>query len=302
MHLLNTMRHIGRGMLMGTADVIPGVSGGTMALVVGIYTRLIHAIRRFDLKLLQLLRQRQLYQALLHIDAALLIPLVIGIISALFIFTRVISLPLLLQTHPEPIYALFFGLILGSIKLLLSEQRYHHWWWFVGGVVAGLMLVTSIPVATPNAAWFIFACGVVAICAMMLPGISGSFVLLLLHKYEYIFTAIGYLQLHILIPFFLGSITGLLFFSRLLAWLLTHFYSAILQFMGGLLLSSLWIVWPFQLRQYERVGSKQRQIAASPMLPENFDTGVWMAVALMLLGFVLVLVLARFGARKPSDA
>ncbi len=306
MNLLDALCHIGRGMLIGAADVIPGVSGGTMALVVGIYARLIHAIRRFDGTLLRLLWRRRLRQALSHVDAALLIPLGIGMISALFVLTRVVSLPLLLHTHPELVYALFFGLILGSIKLLLSSKPSRNrncWWWFAGGTVAGLLLATRIPVATPDAAWFIFASGMAATAALMLPGISGSFVLLLLRKYEVILTAVAYLQLHIVIPFALGAVTALLLFSRVLAWLLAHFYSTILHFMGGLLLGSLWLVWPFQLRQYELIGGKQRQIAASPMLPEHFDSTFWSATALMALGFLLVIALAHFGGHtRPRDA
>ena len=302
---LETVLHVVRGLLIGAADVVPGVSGGTMAFIIGIYARLIGAVRRFDWVLLQLLWRGQLRIALGHVDAPLLIPLGLGIVLALFFFTRVVSLPTLLRTHPELVYALFFGLIAGSIKVLLGSNEGRglvRWWWFAGGVLVGLVLVTRIPITTPDAAWFIFLCGLVAIGAMMLPGISGSFVLLLLHKYEYVFTAIGQLQLSILLPFMLGAATGMLVFSRVLTWLLMRCYTQALHLIGGLLLGSLWLVWPFQVREYTLIGDKERLLASSPVLPPLIDREFWWVCALMGLGFVTVVVIERLARRYARTA
>ena len=155
--------------------------------------------------------------------------------------------------HPEHIYALFFGLIAGSIVILVRELgrlRANDWIAIVAGALVGFAVINMVPFETPEASWFVFVAGALAISAMILPGISGSFILLLLQKYAYIFDAIGRFDFSIIIPFGLGCATGLLLFSRILAWLLRQFYRATLVTIIGILVASLWRIWPFQDRQY----------------------------------------------------
>jgi len=175
---------------MGAADVVPGVSGGTMALIFGIYSCLINAIKSFDTDWIKGIIKFDLEVILHRPHFAFLIPLVMGIFAAVLFFTRVVPLPILIRTHPEIIYGLFFGLILGSALVLMKVTES---WSFkeirfvIAGIAIGYLIFNMVPVETPDASWFIFLSGAVAISAMILPGISGSFILLMLKKYTYIF-------------------------------------------------------------------------------------------------------------------
>lgn len=291
---------------MGAADVVPGVSGGTMALILGIYERLLSAIRRFDLQLLRLLFAKRVNDATSHVDLRFLLILGSGIACALMFFTRIIPLPSLILTHPEMIYALFFGLLIASIVILVRQQkplRIGKLMWIAFGVALGLLVVNLVPQQTPTASWFIFLCGAVAICAMILPGISGSFILLILQKYAYVFDAIGRLDFSVIAPFALGCGCGLLLFSHFLGWLLKRFHEATLLTIIGVLIGSLWVIWPFQERVYETIRGKQRLLHSSPIVPSDLDWNLLVACALALFGVVAVLSIHKLSARaKSSDA
>ena len=290
----------GKGFCMGAADVVPGVSGGTMAFILGIYEKLINAISSFDLIWLQHVFKLEIKPALQRPHFGFLIPLVIGIICALLFFTRIIPLPTLLHTNPEPIYGLFFGLILGSIVVLLPEtERFDSSsiFFLSIGTLAGWFIVNLVPMNTPDTAWFLFLSGMLAISAMLLPGISGSFILLILHKYETILNSIGHFNFMVLIPFGLGALTGLVVFSRFLGWLLARFYRATLSVIIGILIGSLWVIWPFQVRKYIEVHGKEKLISATPYFPDSFTQPVIYAILMMLLGIALVLIISEWGKR-----
>ncbi len=286
---------------MGAADVVPGVSGGTMAVVLGIYQRLVNAIRAFDLRFLKLLFRAEIKAAAAHTDLRFLLSLGVGIFAALMFFTRVVSLPTLIRTHPEPVYGLFFGLIAASIVILLRSFK-----GFLGadaiavvaGVVIGLALVNAVPTATPEAAWFVFLSGALAICAMILPGISGSFILLILQKYSYIFDAVGRLDLTVLAPFCLGAVTGLLLFSRVLAFVLRRFYRLTVNVIVGLLIGSLWVIWPFQYRVEVVVDGGSPMLRNTPYLPQNLSGEVVFALILAAIGVAAVLALHRVASSR----
>jgi len=288
---------------MGAADVVPGVSGGTMAFILGIYPRLIAAIRAFDLKLLRLLGGRQLHAAVRHTDLALLLPLLLGIFAALMVFTRVIPLPQMLISSPEPIYSLFFGLILASVLVLwrgLDERSRSDPAWLALGLAIGLGAVNLVPFDTPRDVWFVFTSGALAICAMILPGISGSFILLILRKYSYVLDAVGRLDLSVLVPFGLGAICGLLLFSRVLNWLLTRHYRRTLLTIMGALCGSLWAIWPFQERAYEVIHGSRRLLRSRPVLPASVDTGLLTDLLLVGIGIALVWGLDRLARRTVA--
>jgi putative membrane protein len=279
---------------MGTADVIPGVSGGTMAFILGIYSRLINAIKSFDLDWLKGIIRLDSRIIFGRPDFILLVPLVTGIVLALLFFTRVIQLPVLIQTQPEPVYALFFGLIAGSIFILLNHfERIvpRDYFYLVAGTLSGLVVFNLVPVNTPETSWFVFLSGALAICAMILPGISGSFILLILKKYDYIFNAVGYFDFTVLIPFVFGIITGLALFARFLSWVLNKYYRATIMFINGLLMASLWVIWPFQIRTYETLHGKKYLIGTTPSFPQHISTDILIAVALMLVGVIVVIVI-----------
>lgn len=295
----------GKGFCMGSADIIPGVSGGTMALILGIYERLLKAIRSFDKDWLADLVRFRLSSALSRNDILFLAPLGFGIIAAILFFTRIVPLPSLIMTHPELVYGLFFGLIAASIVILMGEvDRYgpRQVLLTAAGVALGYTIVTLVPVDTPSAAWFIFLCGFIAISAMLLPGISGSFILLILGKYAYIINALGSFDLVVIATFASGALAGLVVFSRAIVWLLDHYHQATLLVIKGILIGSLWIIWPFQERLYETVRGKEKLVAASPVWPDGMDATVMASVGLMLAGFVLVMIINHLASSDPADA
>ncbi|RKZ40603.1 MAG: DUF368 domain-containing protein [Gammaproteobacteria bacterium] len=289
-----------KGFCMGAADVVPGVSGGTMAFILGIYAKLLNAIRSFDVLWLQHIFKLEFKAVLQRPHFSFLIPLLIGILCAMLFFTRVIPLPVLLHTHPEPIYGLFFGLIVGSIIALLPEAKRLDMsavFFISMGTVLGWLIVNLVPVNTPDSAWFIFLSGMLAISAMLLPGISGSFILLILRKYDTILNAIGHFQFTILIPFCLGVLTGLIVFSRVIGLLLARFYRATLLMIIGILIGSLWVIWPFQVREYVEAHGKERLISSTPYWPDTWNETVIYALFMMLIGLGLVLIIYAFAQR-----
>ncbi|MBT6276877.1 MAG: DUF368 domain-containing protein [Chromatiales bacterium] len=276
---------------MGTADVVPGVSGGTMAFILGIYQRLLNAISSFNPTLLGLVFKWRLKDAFAHCDVWFLIALGAGVVAAVAVFTRVIPLPTLIQTHPELIYGLFFGLIVGSAAVLLkSLGAINAKDCVLGlvGIVIGFLVVNLVPVQTPDAAWFVALSGALAISAMLLPGISGSFILLVLQKYAYVFDALGRLDFSVIVPFATGCVVGLLGFSHLLSWLLARWYRGALMTIIGLLIGSLWRIWPFQERIFVEVRGKSRLLESIPMLPTSLDATTLGSAGLAVVGVVTV--------------
>ncbi len=293
-----------KGFCMGAADVVPGVSGGTMALILGIYQRWLLAIKSFDSTWLQHIVRLHGRDIFTYPHFHFVIPLLLGIIAAVLFFTRIIPLPELLHTHPEPIYGLFFGLIVGSIIALLRDTEDLNWQayaFMLSGMLLGAWVVNLVPMNTPDAPWFIFLCGFIAISAMLLPGISGSFLLLILRKYDTIMSGIGHFDVSIIIPFALGALTGVVVFSRVLSWLLAHYYRQALLLIIGVLAGSLWVIWPFQQREYIIVRGKERLIASQPQWPMDWNMETGLAIGLALAGVSLVLWLHRLSAQKTSS-
>ncbi|MFQ5659388.1 MAG: DUF368 domain-containing protein [Gammaproteobacteria bacterium] len=290
---------------MGTADVIPGVSGGTMAFILGIYPELVAAIKSFDLLWMKSLLRFDLGTSLSRPKFGFLIPLMIGIGGALLFFTRIIPLPVLLHTHPEEIYGLFFGLIAGSILVLIREMKgigLNALLQLVIGFSLGLLVFNLVPLDTSESAWFIFLTGSLAICAMILPGISGSFILLILNKYTYIFSAIGDFRFSILAPFALGAVTGLVLFSRILSYLLHRYYRATILVIIGVLIASLQIIWPFQERTYIIARGKPRLIDSIPVFPAELSQTVLFSILMVVIGFITILVINRVAIIKGEVA
>lgn len=247
---------------MGSADIVPGVSGGTMALITGIYHRLIDAIKSVNGRLLSRLFKFKLKEVFSILHWKFLLLLLSGMVLAVAFFTHVVPLQIYMFTHAEIVYGLFFGLILGSIFLLVAEVALKKWKWkyllpLIVGAVFGFWIVTLVPADTPETFLFVMLSGAISICAMILPGISGSYILLILRKYEYILTQVGKVGgtetldgIINLVPFFIGAIIGLAFFARLLSWFLKRYYSVTILVLVGFLVGSLYVIWPFQEREY----------------------------------------------------
>ncbi|MCW9708650.1 DUF368 domain-containing protein [Aliifodinibius sp. 1BSP15-2V2] len=260
-----------KGFLMGSADIVPGVSGGTMALIVGIYARLINAIRSFDFSFIKRLITFKWSAALRGVEWKFMLLLLSGMACAVFFFTRIVPLQIYMFTDPELIYGLFFGLIVGSIVILAKAIEGFNWahgLMIIIGTLIGFWLVTLVPTATSESPLFIFFSGSIAICAMILPGISGSYILLILRKYDFVLSEIGKLgtpntvsSLMTLIPFGLGAVVGLALFSRVLSWLLNRYEAKTLALLIGFLIGSLYVIWPYQDRTYAEIVSKQDVVA-----------------------------------------
>lgn len=252
-----------KGFLMGSADIVPGVSGGTMALITGIYDRLIFAIKSADWTAVKTALTFQFKKFFEHFHWKFFLLLFSGIFLAVIFFTRIVPLQIYMFTHPEIVYGLFFGLIVGSIVLLMleidkQERTPVNFLYLVAGALIGFWVVTLVPADTPETFWFVFLSGSVAICAMILPGISGSYLLLIFRKYDYILTQLGSLgtidtgqAILNLIPFIFGALFGIIIFSRILSWLLKNFHTATLMVLIGFLIGSLYVIWPYQNRTFE---------------------------------------------------
>lgn len=291
------------GFSMGTADVVPGVSGGTMAIALGIYHHLLSAIASINARAISALLKLQFREVLAQVHYRFLLALIAGLGLGVAVMVKVVRLPELILSQPKPVYAVFFGLVLASALLLARTIPR----WNLGrvlslllGCVFGFAVVNLVPVQTPNASWFLFLCGFIAICAMVLPGISGSFVLLILGKYSYVLGALGDLNLWVIAPFACGALIGITTFSRVVAWALTRFHDPVLAGLVGLLLGSLWRIWPYQHVTTVIVRDKPRVIGAQPYWPETFEPTV---LALLAAGIALVFALEFVaGLRRRSAA
>jgi len=288
------------GFAMGSADVVPGVSGGTMAVVLGIYEQLLAAIASVGPKSLGALFRGRLGKALKSIHWRFLCALVTGIALGIALMVKVVRLPQLLQEQPKYVYAVFFGLVLASAAML--GRRIPRWSISRAAALAlgaafGFAVVNLVPVETPESPWFLFLSGVVAICAMVLPGISGSFVLLILGKYAYVLNALGELDLAVIVPFALGCGIGLATFSRVVSWALSRWHDGVMAGLVGLLVGSLWRIWPYQQLTTTIVRHKPRVIAAQPYWPTGLEPAV---VLLFVAGVALVLALELVAQRRAA--
>ena len=286
-----------KGFCMGASDVVPGVSGGTMAFILGIYEELINAIKSFDLKSVQLLVTLKIRMLLNRISWQFLLAVGIGILTAIFTLSRVLGW--LLQNRPVLIWSFFLGLILASVVSV--SRRIEKWRpstcaCLLGGITGTYLLVGLVPVATPNTPWFLFLCGAVAICAMILPGISGAFMLVLLGKYQYVLGAVNNRDFVILALVAAGACVGIVLFSRLLGWLLGKYHDMMVAILTGLMLGSLRKVWPWKetVESLVDVHGKVVPLVQTNILPGQWNGEVLAALFLMLAGLVMVLFLDLF--------
>ncbi len=290
-----------KGFCMGAADVVPGVSGGTMAFILGIYEELIGAIRSFDSRFLKLLFSSRIKEGLEHVSWKFLISVGLGIFMAIFSLARILSW--LLQNQPILIWAFFFGLILASVFTVsrhLSKLNLYTWIWMLLGTIGAYFLVGMVPVSTPNTPWFLFVSGAIAICAMILPGISGAFILLLLAKYHFALEAVNNRDLFPLLIMAAGAAFGLLAFSRLLHWLLRKYHDITIALLTGLMVGSLRKVWPWKETLESRVEAYGNiaPVTQVNVLPSQWSNEVTLALSLMAVGFLVVLFLNRLAKKK----
>lgn len=286
-----------KGCAMGAADVVPGVSGGTIAFITGIYEELINSIRNVDLQAVKLLLSFKLADFWKKINGTFLLSVVGGIAISIFSLAKLMTW--LLDHHPIFIWSFFFGLIIAS-SVLVSREIKH---WNAGSVIALLAgaaaaytITVMSPSETPNTWWFIILSGAIAICAMILPGISGAFILLLLGKYSYILGAVSSLNIGIILLFVAGAIAGITTFSHLLSWLLKNYHSVTIATLTGFMVGSLNKVWPWKetLETYTDSHGIVKPLVEANVSPHHFgeltgkDPLILQAILMCVAGFVLI--------------
>lgn len=284
-----------KGMSMGAADVVPGVSGGTIAFIVGIYDELINSIKSINLHAGRLLCKGRLREFWKTINGNFLFFLLLGIGISVFSLAKLITY--LLETEPVLVWSFFFGLVLASTWFVSKDIK--EWNWktvsgFLVGAVVAFYITVATPTETPSNLFFIFFCGVIAICAMILPGISGSFILVLLGKYFYIMEAVETLDLVVLGVFAVGCFLGITSFSHVLSYALRRFRNVTLAVLSGFMLGSLNKVWPWKAQVKELVEGQTIVVEQNVLPGESLTEGV----VLMLTGFILVYVLEKISAKK----
>lgn len=295
-----------KGCAMGAADVVPGVSGGTIAFIAGIYEELVDSIKSINLHALKLLFTLKLKAFWQQINGSFLFSILLGIGISIFSLAKLMTW--LLEHYPIQIWSFFFGLIIASTVLVAKEiQRWHAGTviaLIIGAAVAYVITILS-PSETPNAWWFIILSGAIAICAMILPGISGAFILLLMGKYAYILGAVSALQFGILLLFAFGAVTGIVSFSHLLSWLLKKHHTATVATLTGFMVGSLNKVWPWKeiLETYTDSHGAVHPLVEANISPAAFEqlTGtpsfLWQAILLCIFGFVLIFGLEYLGEK-----
>ena len=288
-----------KGVAMGASDVVPGVSGGTIAFITGIYERLISAIKSINLHNLKLFFTGHFKECWQNIDGTFLVCLIAGIATSFLSLAKLITW--LIATYPTFVWAFFFGLIIAS-TLFIGKKVQWNWKTVLAFVLFALLsfFITcpgNAPLNQNNALWYIFLCGAVAICAMILPGISGSFILLLLGSYFYMMDAISTLQFTVILVFMAGAIIGILSFANLLSWLFKHFEMMTLAALTGFMFGSLNKVWPWKetLTTFLDKHGVEAPLTQRNILPA-MDGSLLVALLLIAVGIILV-----FGLEKVAD-
>ena len=305
-----------KGFAMGAANVIPGVSGGTIALLTGIFNELIEALNAIlSVSSWKLLLKGEVKEFWKNIHGTFLFWLGVGVIVSVFSLAKLMEY--VLAYHPIQTWAFFFGLIVVSGVYMLCDIK--KWkvtdgLWLVFGAILGAVICLLSPTQTTDASWFILICGAIAICTMILPGISGSFILVLLGKYEYVMSAISELNWPVLIMFGIGCVFGLAAFSKFLHWLIAHYERPTLITLIGFTLGSLVKVWPWSDKvsvltaQLMRDGqtAEQAQAGVQALADSGFDLASMInpqtvsAIVWMLVGAALVIALEWFGHKNAK--
>ena len=299
-----------KGIAMGGADVVPGVSGGTIAFITGIYEGLLNSIKSVDLEALKLLFGLKLKAFWEKVNGRFLVTLISGIIISLVTLSKLIGF--LLANYPIQLWSFFFGLVIISSILVAKEIKK----WraimvlaLIIGTITAFFITKFTPAETPESGWFVFISGAIAICAMILPGISGSFILLILGKYSFIINALNERNIQVIVIFGLGCAVGLLSFSRLLSWLLQNYHNLMVAFLSGFMIGSLNKIWPWKetIETYVDRHGEVKPLVQENILPTDYqalgnEPSVLQAILFGALGIGLVVLIEKLAhSRKSSN-
>jgi len=299
-----------KGIAVGVANIIPGVSGGTIALITGIFERLINAIKAFDVTAAKLLFTGKWKAFAEKTDFYFLLTLFVGIALAIITLARVFDY--LFRDYPVYIWSYFFGLVLASIYFV--AKTIERWnlvviLLFVLGTAFAVFVSLINPAAENSNFWYLFLCGIVAICSMILPGLSGSFVLILMGNYELVaIQAINNRDLSILFPVALGAIIGLIAFSHLLSWVFKRYKDQTIAVLTGFILGSLNVLWPWKTAEYlknsagELILKHGEKVVAryASVPPQSYDKVFWIAVFVMVLGILSITVIELMAGNEAK--
>jgi putative membrane protein len=301
-----------KGMGMGAANVIPGVSGGTIALITGIFERIIHAIKSFDTTAIKLLFKGKIKEVINYVDFYFLIIVLLGMVISIVTLAKVLKY--LFISHPVYIWSFFFGLIIASVYYVGKTIKKWN-----ASVVLSFTFGTAIAIwisylnpSTPNDSFFyLMICGVVAICSMILPGLSGSFVLILMGNYELVMIdAVNEGNISILAPVVLGGIIGILALSHILSWIFKKYKDQTIALLTGFILGSLSILWPWKTELYrtdaigEFILKNNEKIVQGYKLfiPDSFNSQVVLAIVFAILGLLTIALIEKFAKSKKEDS
>lgn len=284
------------GFAMGSADIVPGVSGGTIAFIFGIYEELIYSIKTASGDAVKLLAKGNIKKALETIPFNFLLPLVLGIFTAIFSVAGIMSS--LLETHPVPVWSFFFGLVLSSIFIV--SKRVIKWDYkdaaaLIIATAGAYTLVGAVPHETPQTTLALFLAGAIAICAMILPGISGSFLLIIMGKYSQILSAVNDRNFMVLATVGIGAVIGLATFSRVLNWLFKNYHDLMVATLTGFMIGSLRKIWPWKETLETRINSHGIEVPLlqQNILPSAFTTEVLMSLVLFVAAVSLMIYVQK---------
>ena len=298
-----------KGCAMGMADVVPGVSGGTIAFISGIYEELLGSIKSIDLEAIKLLFTGKFRALWEKINGKFLFSLIAGIGVAILTMARLMTY--MLENHPIITWSFFFGLIIASALMVAREVNR----WsalsvvtMIVGIVLSYWITVVSPATTPNDWWFVMLSGAIAICAMILPGISGAFILLLLGKYMFIMEAVAQLNIGVLVVFAIGAVVGIVSFSHVLSWLLAKWHDATVTMLMGFMIGSLNKVWPWKqtLETYLDSHGVEQPLVQANVSPMQFEvlsgeSHLVLAIVSCVAGFALIYVIEMIGKRVKAN-
>ncbi|MCL2502242.1 MAG: DUF368 domain-containing protein [Bacteroidales bacterium] len=274
-----------KGLLIGAVDWVPGVSGGTIAFITGVYRELLYSIKSISPSLLALLFRGKWGAFWKQLNGWFLLALGCGILTSVFSIAKLLQY--LIKAYPVPVWSLFTGLVVAAAIYVLKGLKKWNIWnivVFLASMVLAIIICKVSPSQTPNDYWFIFLTGAIAICAMLMPGISGAFVMVLMGKYQFILDAISGLYWDVLLAFAAGAVVGVMASSRLLYWLLDRYYSKMVCLMAGFMFGSLEKLWP----------GNHAELSGNPAFMATIPLFI-------LLGFVLVFGLEFLAAKMKKQ-
>ncbi|TAD95237.1 MAG: DUF368 domain-containing protein [Bacteroidetes bacterium] len=295
-----------KGIAMGAADVVPGVSGGTIAFISGIYQELIDSIRAVNPTALKLLLKFDIKGLWAHLNATFLVVLLSGIGTSILLLSSLVLY--LLDTYPVLLWSFFLGLIIASTVLVAKTIGK----WSIGVIISALIGIgiaywttVATQVQTPNDLWFIFLCGMIAICAMILPGISGSFILVILGKYEYILGSLKELNFAVIFTFAAGCLLGITSFSHVLNFMLKKYHDLAIALLAGFMVGSLNKVYPWKkvLETYTDRHGVVKPLVTENVFPSEYagDPYLISSILLMIFGFAVVYFIEKMAVKKEVE-